>query len=482
MAMATMVPEVMDMDRKIANREGKCMAMLAMLLWSASSAAEPWDFGLNIDLGIIHTDNVFLADDGLEESETALMIAPEFVLGKDSERLQADIRYRPEGYFYSDFSDANDIFHVLDASMTGALVRERLFLALDAANFQSIVTPEGRFPSTNLPITGNRVDSTTFGVRPYWQQPLGQAQMLVEAAFRRVDYDSGLFQASDYGEGHFRLDNIESQQGLAWALDYRVRRIEYETSLPYEYQRASANLGFWVSQALRLFAEGGSETPFDSYFDSSMDADFWEAGFQYKPNQRVDIELAAGDRSFGQSYRGSLSFELKRGNLTASYAETPSTRTDQAFNRRPITGTDNLDGILDRPGESDRYIRKRGEISARIDLAKSELSVRVFSEERTQRTTDIGVVLQDEDFAGAAIRWTWNMGVKTSLSFGADISERNQAIRKDDLLRISAGLDYRITQRLSLQAQAIHASQKAKQMSSFDYDENQLRLYLRSEF
>jgi hypothetical protein len=472
----------MGMDKTIVNRTLRWGTLSSLILSWAAASADPWDFGLNIDLGVIYTDNVFLADDGLEESETAYTIAPEFVLSKDSERLQADVRYRPEGYFYSDFSDANDVYHVLNAALTGVLVKERLFLKLDAANYQSIVTPEGRYPTTNLPITGNRVDSSTFGVRPYWQQSLGSAKLLLEAGLRRVDYDGDQFQSSDEKDGHFRLDNIESQQGLAWALDYQYRRMEYEISLPYEYQQASLNLGFWLNGTFRIFAEGGVETPYDAFLESDMDADFWEAGFQYKPNQRMDLEVAAGDRSYGESYRGRLSYKLRRGSMTASYSEGPTTRADEAFDRRPITGTDNLDGILDRPGRSDRYIRRRAAFSATIELAKSDLTVRVFGEQRDLRTTADGEPLPDEDFAGAAVRWSWNMGTKTTLGIGADISKRDQVGGKDDLFRASVDLAYQFSQRLSLRAEAIRSDQKRGETGEFDYEENQVRLYLSSEF
>lgn len=470
------------MDSKSASLFVRFAAVLALTLWSAVTVAEPWDFGLNVDLGIIHTDNVRLATEGLEESETVFTVVPEFLLSKDSERLQADIRYRPEGYFYSDTSDANDIYHVLDATLTAALVRNRFFIAMDATNSQSIVTPDDRYPTTNLPISSNRVDATTLGIRPYWQQPLGQATMLVEADFRRVEYDNSFFQESDYGEGHFRLDNIDNQQGLAWALDYRFRRIEYETALPYEFQRASVNLGFWISGTVRVFAEGGSETPFDNFVDSTMDSDFWEGGVQYRPNQRLDLEVAIGDRSYGESYRGRLRYELRRGNITATYTEAPTTRADQAFGRRPIIGTDSLDGLLDRPGASDRYVRKRGEVSVNIELAKSDLTVRVFDERRERRTAAGGTPLPDEDFSGAAIRWAWNMGTKTRLGIGADISDRNQGTRDDELLQARVDVTYQLSQRLSLSAEVIHSSQEARESSFIDYDENQARLFLRSEF
>ena len=112
----------------------------------------PWDFGVNIDLGAIYTDNVFLAQDGLEESEIVYTIAPEFYLTSYGDRIEANIRYRPEAYFYRSNSDADTVFHVVDAAMTSALVREKLFLFLSASNYQSIITPVGRFPSSNIPI------------------------------------------------------------------------------------------------------------------------------------------------------------------------------------------------------------------------------------------------------------------------------------------------------------------------------------------
>ena len=116
----------------------------------------PWDFGVDVDLGVIFTDNIFLAQDGLEESETVYMIAPEFYLTSEGDRIDADIRYRPEAYFYRSNSDADTVFHVVDAAMTGTLVNEKLFLFLSASNFQSIITSVAQFPTTNLPLSSEQ--------------------------------------------------------------------------------------------------------------------------------------------------------------------------------------------------------------------------------------------------------------------------------------------------------------------------------------
>lgn len=455
---------------------------ILLLLGPGVALAAPAEYGVIVDLGIVRTDNIFLANSGLEESETIFTVAPEFFLMKDSERLNANLRYRPQGVFYSDLDDADDVFHILDASLTTALAKDRFFLDLKAANFQSIVTPDGQFPTSNLPITGNRVDSRTFEVSPYWRQRLGQASLLVKAGYRDAEYDSSLYQAHNERYALFQLNNIESQQGFAWGVDYQFRRMEYEISTPWEFQRAGLNLGFWVNSGTRIFVVGGAETSFDDILTPNMDEDFWEAGFQYKPNQRMDLELAVGERSYGTSFRGNFSYTLRRGNISITYDESPSTRGDLSFDRRPITSTDGLDGILDQPGLSDRFVRRRAELNTSITLSKSDLTLRIFSEEREKRTTADGVALEDESLSGAAIRWSWNLGTKTVLGLGGDISERDQFGRRDDLLRAGVDLAYNFSDRLSIRFEGMHSSQNAKENNTFDYDENQIRVMLRTEF
>ena len=446
------------------------------------TVAAPWEYGVIVDLGVAYTDNVFLSNDGLEESETVYTIAPELFLTTDGERLVANLRYRPEAFFYSKFSDADDVFQVLDASLTGALVRDRFFVYLSAVSFQSIITPVGTFPTSNLPISGNRTDSRTYEVRPYWQQRLGQANLLLEAGYRAAEFDSDLSQSNDERYGRFKLDNIERQQGLAWGLEYEYRRIEYDLSIPFEFQRAALDLGLWVNGSMRIFAVAGAETAFDNTFESNLDEGFWEAGFQYKPNQRLNLEFAAGERSFGTSLRGNFSYTLRRGEIALTYNEGPVTRGQLAFDRRPITNTDNLDNILDRPGRSDRFVQRRGELNTNIELSRSELTLRIFAEQRESRTTAGGIPLDDEEFWGAAIRWSWNVGTRTTLGIGADFSERDQAGRRDEIRRGQVDLTYKLTQRLSVRLEGMHSKQDGNESGAFDYTENQVRFLLRMEF
>jgi len=468
--------------REITRRKIFPLAIISLFLNPIVSNAEPTDYGVIVDLGIIRTDNVFLSAKNLEQSETVYTITPEFFLTKDSERLNANLRYRPEAYFYSEFDVADGVFHALDASLTAMLAKDRFFLDLSAVNFQSIITPDGHFPTSNLPITGNRIDTSTFEASPYWQQRIGQAGLLAKVGYRAAEYDSDLYQSNKELYGLLQLNNIENQQGLAWGLDYQYRRMEYDDSTPWEFQRASVDLGVWVNSGTRIFAVGGAETSFDDLYTPNMDEDFWEAGFQYKPSQRMNLELAAGERSYGTSFRGDFSYTLKRGYISLTYDEGPTTRADAVFDQRPITSSDNLDNILDQPGQSDRFIRRRAEFQLNIELSKSDLTLRVFAEEREQRTTADGDPLEDEGYSGVALRWNWSLGTNTTLGLGTDISERDQSGRKDEMLRAYADLAYDFSNRLSVRLEGVHSSQDGVESDDYDYDENQVRLILRTEF
>ena len=455
-------------------------ALVAVLILCAliQSAHAELEYGVDVDLGVIRSDNVFIAPAGEEQSETVYTIVPQFYLTFDAERLQVDFLYRPEVYFFSEFDNSNDIFHILDADLTVALVRDRLFLNVLAMNYQTILTPDERIPSGNLPITSNRIDSRTLQARPYWRQRIGQVDLLIEASYVDIEYDDPQLQSSNERHAYTSLGNIERQQGLAWQVNYRFRRTEYEVAIPWEFQRAALDLGVWVNGVTRLFAVGGVETSFDNIFEPNMDSDFWEAGFQYTPNRRLNLELAAGDRSYGSSFRGDLSYEGRRSNISFNYDEGPGTRGDLVFELRPIIDEDELDGILDRPGASDRFVRKYGQFRVGFEFKKSDLDLRFFSERRELRTTAEGDPLGDEEYSGITFRWNWRAGAKTTLGIGADLGVRDQSGVEDEFRRGLVSLAYQLSQRLRFRLETARFEQEGRQSSALDYTENQYRTYL----
>ena len=458
---------------------GLCLIGLTFLPVSSLRAAV--EFRTDIDVGIIHSDNIFLAPDGEEQDETVYTLAPLFIITSDESRFDADMRYRPQAYWYSENSDANDIFHTLDVVTETMLLEDRLFLDVNASRFQSIVAPENTIPGNNIPITSNREEAQIFDVSPYWRQDIGSSNLLIRAEYFNVDYENPDLQDSEEFGGSFEFGNLQRQRGFAWQVDYMKRRTEYDVSPPWEFQRASLNIGAWFNESFRLFAVGGGETAFDNFEESNLDADFWEVGFQYTPNSRLNLELAFGDRSYGTSARGELSYRLRRGNLSISYSEGPETLSDILRDRRPLESPGSLDGSLDRLGETDRFIRKRGDVSLTFELAKSELTFLAFSERREARTTAGGTDLGDERLLGGTLAWNWRMGSRTTLGITGDIAERESPGVEDTLYGLELEIAYQLSQRFTLLAQAARFSQDG-QLEEFGYTENQYRLYLRSGF
>ena len=200
-------------------------------------------------------------------------------------------------------------------------------------------------------------------------KPFGTANLYLDVGARQVKYDDDLLQDTDELFGEFNLGNIENQEGLAWLLEYRIRQVDYEEAEPFNFQRAGASLGYWIGGSFRLFVSGGVETSIENLTESNLDEDFWEAGFQYSPNARLNMEFAMGDRSYGRSYRGELSFTMRRGTLSALYDEGPSIATGDIFDRElGEIGDGDLDDILNNPTFADRFLSRRGEVALSLGV------------------------------------------------------------------------------------------------------------------
>ena len=324
--------------------------------------------------------------------------------------------------------------------------------------------------------------------RPYWEQNLGFADILAEVSYIDTTFDElDSTIATDLQDNvsirsYVNLNNHARQQGVAWGLDYQYRRTEYDEAIPWDYQRASANLGYWVNGSTRLFVSGGAETAFDNFFEPDMDDGFWEAGFQYRPSRRLDLEVAVGERGYGESYRARFSYQLRRGQMELRYSETPTTLGEVVSDARPITDPDELDDILNRPGGADRFIAKRASWVTSMGLAKTDLSLRLYYEDRDQRTTAGGEELPDENIGGLAFRLSWEMGGKSTLGLVADYSDRDSGGFASELDRLSADYTYQLSRRFSLILRLQRVKEDFELDNVPDYVENQAQLTLRTTF
>jgi hypothetical protein len=426
---------------------------LSLLLLTGEAFAQGFDFGGTIKVGASKTDNIFLVPAPDETDETIFQVIPSLNLEYENQRVNAVIRYQFDWYKYAEL-DRTDEYHRYDVSLTGELVDETLFLEVGATRSQSVVDPDGVIPPGNLPISENLTDRDEYYVNPRFEKTFGRS-VTATADYRYADvqYDDSDFvdeqfiQVNTNENASFELENYKRGQGLTWAASYNWEETEYEFSLPWEYRQARAELGFWASGTTRLFASGGKESAWDDPIDRSLQDTFWEAGFAYQNGDRMGAEFAAGERSFGSSWRGELDFSFQRGELSFSYAEVPTTVGWDRYSPGSFAEIEDEEPVdlLAQPGNAERYISKRGQASLNLNFRRTELGFVIFDEERIGRQRADGTPLEDETQSGASASFTWQAGARTEISARGSIYERDsEAAAETEYIGATMSANYRV--------------------------------------
>jgi len=453
----------------------------------AAQPALALEFEPAVTLGITQTDNVALATVD-EQDETVYRAEPSFRLTHETSRVTLNADYLMQAFRYADLGES-EIYHQYDANVLTVLVPDTLFLDIGGNRSQSILDPEQTIPAGNLPISGNRQDRDEYYVAPSFQYALGSA-VAAQGSFRNswVEYseeDSQGFRGdAENREAQFSLDNYRRGTGITWALRYNWQRSDYDESIPWEYQQATAELGIWLSGTTRVFASGGKESAWDMPLDPALEDDFWEAGFSHQVGERISAEFAAGERTFGSSWRGNFELTFQRGSTTLSYTESPTTESRNRFRGRQFDETVSLDDFLSRPGSGERYISKRLEWRFNYDLQRTGLSLGAFTNERTDRTTADGSPLDDEEQRGINASVSYRLGAKTDVRLRGSWAEREfQDSGSSDLIQASVSVGYRLGARTDLSLQYEYADENPEgTISARDYVANTVTLLLSRTF
>ncbi|MEN7342876.1 MAG: TIGR03016 family PEP-CTERM system-associated outer membrane protein [Pseudomonadota bacterium] len=461
------------------------LSLVAVLFAGTDTAnAQQWSFDASADIGFIYTDNLFLAEDDAAESELVYSVIPTLTLTSEGERLFGRIQYRPEAYLYAGSSEFNDIRNVLDANMTLAAVPEAFYLFASAAQFQSLRALEGEFPNTNVAITQNRVDSQVFEIRPYWEQSFSFGDVYAQYSIVDLGFDGDTLNGQEIQDVQaqdvqFRFSNASRQQGLAWGVDYIDQTIDYDQGFEFRFQRFTANVGYWIGDTLRAFVSGGLETPLGGFPDGGLEDDFYEVGFQYVPNARLDLTAAVARRSFGNALRLNGSYRLRRGTTRLTYSEEPQARGQNIFGRQPLTDPNFIDNFGDVPGNDDTFILKRAEWSTSLELARTVVGLRLFDERRTNVSDVNGLQLGNEAFSGVELSADWTLGARTGLGLRIQQASREILQTEGDIFTIGLNANYNLSQRTAIVAGISRTEVEGQTLNGGDFTEQQARLSFR---
>ncbi len=461
-------------------------ALLCLVLWAKPVAAV--EFEPAVAIGVTYTDNVFLETED-EQDETIFRVEPGFSLSHENERLTLNADYLLQAFYYEKLEE-DQIFHQYNASLRAAAVPENLFFEVGGSRSQSIVDPGLFIPQNNLPITANRIDRDSYFVGSDFIYPIGQS-VAAQGSYR---YNWILFDDpedtlavtpftldSDDQSASFSIDNYRLGSGLTWALRYNWQRSEYEEEFPpFEYQIATAELGVWVSGNMRVFVTGGQESAWDQPLDPTLEYTLWEAGLAYESGERLSFEFAAGERTFGNSFRGNFQLTFRRGSMALSYQQSPTTDNRNPFLFGGLLAPDDVGNLLSVPGSARRFIQERLNWSLRVELQRTSVTLSLFDEDRSDLTTAEGVPLLDQSQRGASIAVRYRLGAKTTARIGGSFAEREFGGQgPSDLLRGSVGVDYRLGAKTDLSLSYDYADEDGETGGfARDYTANTVSLLL----
>ena len=108
---------------------------------SHTAFAQTWEVTPVIDIVASYSDNLYLAEPGLEDDGFVFQVNPGISIEKDEGRFSTSLNYRAQALFFEDDSDFNTVYHQLDALGTLEVASDLFFLDFDASADQFVVDP-----------------------------------------------------------------------------------------------------------------------------------------------------------------------------------------------------------------------------------------------------------------------------------------------------------------------------------------------------
>jgi uncharacterized protein (PEP-CTERM system associated) len=400
--------------------------ILALFLLGANSVnAGEWDITPSITVGATFSDNINRDDDD-KESDLVIETTPAISVHGEGGRLKADIDYSMQNAVFINNSDANGVFHQLNANASAELAKNLFFVDASSGMGQSIIDAGGDVSTGNLSNTGNRTDFFTYSLSPYLQSHFGAyADGLFRYTHSQVKYDEG---ASDSEINSFDANLVNGRNfgPLSWSANYNYSDQQRSTASNTKFENTDAQARYRISNSFSLVGSAGySSNEFQSSNDV-VNGSYWSAGVFLQPSRYYSLEAQKGenletatvslyptqrtsmvatyrDRSVGlnpgEVWSGSFSHYTRRTTWSASYREETTTRQQELLldggsvivGIDPITGEPHFppepgDLIVDVPlppieSLTDEVIeRKRASGTFGMKLGKTGLRITVFDE------------------------------------------------------------------------------------------------------
>lgn len=330
-------------------------ALVTMLLQSSDSVAGQWEFTPRFSIRETYTTNVMLRPEELARSDLVTQINPGISLVGKTKRAKVNISYTMNNLIYAQETQFTRIAHQLNASATGELLENFLFLDAKAAMFQQNASLFGGQAVDNVNrIGGNRADIRSYSISPYIRHRFGDiATTELRYAYSIVDstlnggnnnnvLGAGAVSAgSAGGQGFANSESNTIRLGinsgaafriLGWGIDYNREEITFNTqqfTRPINQEKIIGNINYRVTPEFSLIGTGGYEKNSFVSVGRNPESPVWSGGFHWKPSERTDIKATAGKRFFGDTYFVAASHRTRITSWNVTYNEDVTTARSQ---------------------------------------------------------------------------------------------------------------------------------------------------------
>lgn len=451
-----------------------------------SAAHAVTEFHPRAEVNVSWTDNISLVsdDDPTKESDYIGQVNPGFLWTQKSPRFETSFEYTMQNLFYMSDSERNSTYHQGSLSAQAEVAREYFFIEASANYSQQLINPEAPISGNNLFLTSNTADALAAQVTPILRHEFDA--LYFDARYTRgmVNYkghknggNADALQDADTSSINVLMSNPKNDElHLTWQATYNSQLAQYDQAPDFRYDEANLELGLLVGKDLRLIGRGGLESdPSQDQTTGGLEESTWEAGFQWRPGRRTNIEAFYGERFYGPTYKASISHEARRVVVDMKYSEGPSTQAQELAGQQQtfgnvVPGT----SYFARP-TSDAFVHKTLEGSVHIKGSRTDISIGVTDYRRAYLNSSLNA----EHSQGASLDFSRALSSQSRFEVGGSYSDtdlRDGQEFRDINFRIE--LNRQVSQRIKV-ALSAHRIQRT---GDLDYDANVATLSLVGEW
>lgn len=376
------------------------LMLLPLCLVAAEISIKP-----SLNIRETFTDNVNLGGVGIggfggggisgtKKSDLITQINPGLELNGKGQRFDISAQYLMRNVIFARNTDRTRIWHTLNAHASTEVVRDLFFIDGFANIRQQDTSLLGAQTNDNIFLTGNRASLQVYSVSPYLRHQF-QSFASTEVRYSKSIVKSGVsgFRDSQRDSFQFGLNSDSSFTKLAWGLNYNNHIIDLSgIDRDIELERSIANVRYHLTRRFSLTSSGGYERNSFVSIRGKTSSPTWTAGFIWSPNRRTNVQFSAGQRFFGDTYYGEISYSKRLLNMRVLYAEDVTTLNQQAgtfgafgaLNIGTLGGLGQLDLLgLNNFLTNRVFLQKRFNAAIALTGSRNDISLNIFSLSRS---------------------------------------------------------------------------------------------------